>query len=425
MRSRKPQELPNALAEIATTGADLLAEADIPADWTIENVAEAGDVMLLSGREKDALKTMLAVDLLISRVEGGDWLGHKVAKASSGRVLYVSSETSPRAIARRLKKLCAGRGIDPARIANALVVVDEPISLVPREERDRRAEEAETRAKAAALKMIDPKQREQMLGSAGSIAKRETRSLGRNLDALAELEDAPEGSWSLIVFDTLRGALEGDENSSNDARSLMQAARELARTAGCVVLLIHHTSKAGDAADARSARGSVELTAAPDVIISIDTTGEHPTARYKMRNHEPPLPTGYSLVVGAESLRFELRDACAGGGARGDVSADDVLRVFEAHPTEGLSITTLRRLVAESRGGATGAKASPVSVQRNLDALMARGAISKCEIEQRGGKCFAGWRLGTAGGVVPAAKLTDDGRPDVFEEMRAARGGGR
>src|SRR5262249_45668098 len=51
-------------------------------------------------------------------VLGGAWLGMQVEPCAPGeRVLVISCETSRRHVAKRLRALCAGRGVDAASVA--------------------------------------------------------------------------------------------------------------------------------------------------------------------------------------------------------------------------------------------------------------------------------------------------------------------
>lgn len=72
---------------------------------------------------------------------------------------------------------------------------------------------------------------------------------------------------SLIVVDTLHRFLNGDENSSVDAKTMLDACAGLIEEFGCSVLLVHHTG-VSDAAQDR-ARGSSAWRGALDIEISV------------------------------------------------------------------------------------------------------------------------------------------------------------
>ncbi len=90
---------------------------------------------------------------------------------------------------------------------------------------------------------------------------------------------------------------------------------------------------------------------------------------------ESPAPIGYRLVVQPDgSARIETCEPT--GAAESDgITADDVMAVFQEKGDHGLSITSVRKLVAEARGGTSGAKAKDSTVRKHIATLVARGAI--------------------------------------------------
>lgn len=391
--------MPDALREHATCAVDLLADAQRKPDFLIDRLAEAGDVMLITGKEKDSFKTWMALDLGIARTLGASWLGFDVARGRPLRALFISTETRARPLTRRAMQLCAGRGADVARVAKQLVIIDEPITMVSAAERERVRTKKYNETKLAAIKVPkgETERKQKLAANAERIADLEVAALGHNVELLDAI--SRPGLWSIIIIDTLRQCLAGDENSSQDAAAFNAAVRELARACGCVVVVVHHTNKSGDATDARASRGSGEITAGPDVLMTIDTSGEYPTCHFRLRNHEPVDPIGYRLAAHGEGVRLDVLAPCA-GNTKG-MSEDEVMTVFKEHPEDGLSISTVRKLVAKARGQGTGAKANARAVQKHLDALVARGAISKCEIETKGcADPMPGYRLGDRGGRV-------------------------
>lgn len=85
--------------------------------------------------------------------------------------------------------------------------------------------------------------------------------LQKAVDAVRSLPTAP----SLIVVDTLHRFLDGDENSSVDAKTMLDACAGLMHEFGCSVLLVHHT---GHNSDDR-ARGSSAWRGALDIEIGV------------------------------------------------------------------------------------------------------------------------------------------------------------
>lgn len=72
---------------------------------------------------------------------------------------------------------------------------------------------------------------------------------------------------SIIVVDTLHRFLDGDENSSQDAKTMLDACNALMMEFNCSVLLVHHTGVSDDAQ--HRARGSSAWRGALDIEISI------------------------------------------------------------------------------------------------------------------------------------------------------------
>lgn len=72
---------------------------------------------------------------------------------------------------------------------------------------------------------------------------------------------------SVISVDTLHRFLKGDENSAQDAKTMIDACAALSREFGCVVVLVHHTGVSEDAQ--HRARGSSAWRGALDVELSV------------------------------------------------------------------------------------------------------------------------------------------------------------
>jgi hypothetical protein len=80
-------------------------------------------------------------------------------------------------------------------------------------------------------------------------------------------------SPSLIVVDTLHRFLAGDENSSQDTKTMLDACGALISEFGCAVILVHHTGVNSEAQ--HRARGSSAWRGALDIEISIVPASEH------------------------------------------------------------------------------------------------------------------------------------------------------
>ncbi len=82
-------------------------------------------------------------------------------------------------------------------------------------------------------------------------------------DAIRALSEPP----ALIVIDTLHRFLDGDENSAQDAKTMIDACDRLKHEFGCSVMLVHHTGVSDEAQ--HRARGSSAWRGALDIEISV------------------------------------------------------------------------------------------------------------------------------------------------------------
>lgn len=83
------------------------------------------------------------------------------------------------------------------------------------------------------------------------------------VEAMRALPEAP----TIIVVDTLHRFLHGDENSAQDAKTMLDACAALMREFGCAVLLVHHTGVSEEAQ--HRARGSSAWRGALDIEVSV------------------------------------------------------------------------------------------------------------------------------------------------------------
>ena len=105
------------------------------------------------------------------------------------------------------------------------------------------------------------------------------------------IKSMPE-SPKIIFVDTLHRFLDGDENSSKDAKTMIDACDKLKCEFGCAVVLVHHT---GLNADDR-ARGSSSWKGAMDFEFNVKKTGNTLTLYCKkMKDSEEPKPIVFKL----------------------------------------------------------------------------------------------------------------------------------
>jgi hypothetical protein len=102
---------------------------------------------------------------------------------------------------------------------------------------------------------------------------------------------------SLIIFDTLRAAHDGDENSSQDMALIMGRLKEL-RELGFDIFLIHHTGKANE----RQYKGSTAISDLADHVIKLYRS--RPGSFEEIQDEDEPDPDG-TFVLCTGKTRFE------------------------------------------------------------------------------------------------------------------------
>ena len=85
----------------------------------------------------------------------------------------------------------------------------------------------------------------------------------KTVDSIRALPNSPE----IIVVDTLHRFLHGDENSAQDAKTMLDACAALINEFDCSVILVHHTGVSSEAQ--HRARGSSAWRGALDIEISV------------------------------------------------------------------------------------------------------------------------------------------------------------
>ena len=106
----------------------------------------------------------------------------------------------------------------------------------------------------------------------------------RVVENIKSLPEVPKA----IVIDTLHRFLAGDENSAQDAKTMIDACDALRREFGCTVILVHHTGVSEEAQ--HRARGSSSWRAALEVEYSITPSkdgGPLKISNKKMKDGEP------------------------------------------------------------------------------------------------------------------------------------------
>lgn len=107
---------------------------------------------------------------------------------------------------------------------------------------------------------------------------------------------------SLIIADSFRQSHEGDENSSKEMAEVMGCYKSLCAF-GCAVVIVHHASKSELASGVGKARGSGEIVASADAMISVSKSDDADVDLALWDKHR-----SWALSDLDASLRFALRD---------------------------------------------------------------------------------------------------------------------
>lgn len=116
---------------------------------------------------------------------------------------------------------------------------------------------------------------------------------------ISDLRKIPGGP-KLVIIDTLHRFLDGDENSAQDAKGMIDACNLIQREFDCTVILVHHTG-VSDQAQGR-ARGSSAWKGAMENEINIkNTDGIIKIEAVKIKDGEKPAP----LFIELETVTIE------------------------------------------------------------------------------------------------------------------------
>lgn len=193
--------------------ADAFSEAPAPLRWQIKRWIQAEALIMVHGPSGGG-KTFLVLDWVCSMAgQLPEWFGHKI---HHGAVVYLAGE--------------GHHGL---------------------------------RGRVAAWKHHHQIKSLQMWLSREGCDLNTPEGYMRVVDNVRALPQRP----ALIVVDTLHRFLAGDENSAQDAKTMLDACGNLMREFSCSVLLVHHTGVSDEAQ--HRARGSSAWRGALDIEISV------------------------------------------------------------------------------------------------------------------------------------------------------------
>ena len=189
-----------------------------PVSWLINRVVPAKGLVSLFGA-CSSFKTFITLDLCLCIALGIDYFGIPTMQRN---VLYILSEGEGD-ILDRVQAWCIGKGVDMEDLEGKVFFVTQPAPL-------------------------------NADGMLQNIYK-----------TIEEIENSYQIKIGLYTVDTVNRNMVGDENSTRDMTSFVQACDDLRVHTGATVLLVHHT---GYASSTR-ARGSSALVSAVDAELCI------------------------------------------------------------------------------------------------------------------------------------------------------------
>ena len=195
--------------------ADKFSKQPAPIKWQVKHWLQSDALIMVHGPSGGG-KTFLVLDMVLSIASKGaipEWFGHKVRH---GTVVYLAGE--------------GHHGL---------------------------------RGRVAAWKQHKAVSGLDMWLSRGGLDLNTPAGYQKTADAIRSLPEPPE----IIVVDTLHRFLDGDENSAQDAKTMLDACAGLMTEFSASVLLVHHTGVSDEAQ--HRARGSSAWKGALDIEISV------------------------------------------------------------------------------------------------------------------------------------------------------------
>ena len=202
---------------------EVLDKALPPLIWDVQPLISRGDRVIVFG-ETFSLKSWIMLHMALHLGAAADWLGFKVPEQR--RVLYVDEEMNERTLRRRVKRLGQGAGL----------TLDEPVQFLSR---------AGVRFDAYGAHTL--------------------------LSYLTKHHFKPD----VIIIDSLRRVMLGDENKTMDVAPFWRNLEPLSRD-GTTVQITHHMNKPpmeGKRALRYRASGNTDILAGADAAFSVERLG--------------------------------------------------------------------------------------------------------------------------------------------------------
>jgi hypothetical protein len=282
--SVKPEDASTAAPSLLpVVRASALESADEQKPWLIERLWSAGAVGIVSGPPK-ALKTWTALEMAISVATGVPCLATFPVHRSGPVLLYAAEEPMP-ALHSRLHALARSHALDLDQVDIRVIAAD---SLRLDRGEDREKLTATVRFHRPVLLILDP----------------------------------------LIRLHGL------DENQSGPMAELLGYFRSLQRSAGTAIAIVHHSRKhaASSATPGQSLRGSSDLYAFVDSLVSLDRKRDQVTLSAEHRSAPGLGPLPLELVPAADpnqSPSLRLRTSLEDDSSKHTALPDRILEILE------------------------------------------------------------------------------------------------
>jgi hypothetical protein len=286
--SVKPEDASTAAPSLLpVVRASALESAEEQKPWLIERLWSAGAVGIVSGPPK-ALKTWTALEMAISVATGVPCLATFPVHRSGPVLLYAAEEPMP-ALHSRLHALARNHALDLDQVDIRVIAAD---SLRLDRGEDREKLTATVRFHRPVLLILDP----------------------------------------LIRLHAL------DENQSGPMAELLGYFRSLQRSTGTAIAIVHHARKhaASSAAPGQSLRGSSDLYAFVDSLVSLDRRRDQITLSAEHRSAPGLGPLPLELVPAADpnqSPYLRLRTSVEDDSSKHTALPDRILELLAAAAT--------------------------------------------------------------------------------------------
>ena len=234
--------------------------------WLVKPIIQLGVNGIMISRPKGA-KSISVLDLAIALASGQQWLGFEVERVVT--VGLVSREDYANATSWRLNRLCEGRGLHIADIADKLYV--------------------NTKIQVPSLALDNDADLQELM---------------RQIEA--------RGIEFLImdVFRVLHGA---DENDNTQMQKIIDRINQIQSKTGVQILLIHHTNKNSGGTLTESSRGAGATAGWAEYVIglsTVDDSEEFPIRQveFELKAGNKPKPICFQIIDAHEPTCQDHRD---------------------------------------------------------------------------------------------------------------------